>query len=73
VDEAEWVSPIVIQNKKDAMEIRVCVDYRNINNAYVHNPFPTPFNDEVLDNVAGNKTYSFIDGFWSYHQVRIAK
>ena len=27
VGEAEWVSPIVIQNKKDKSEIHVCVDY----------------------------------------------
>ena len=32
-----------------------------------------PFSDEVLDNVAENEAYSFIDGFLGYHQVRIAK
>ena len=54
VEEAEWVSPIVIQSKKEKSEIRVCVDYRSLNNACIHDPFPTPFSDEVLDNVAGN-------------------
>jgi len=63
VDEADWISPIVIQNKKDLTEIRVCVNYRSLNNACVHIPFPTPFSDEVLDNVAGNEAYSFTDGF----------
>lgn len=28
------------------------VDYRTLYNACVHNPFPTPFSDEVLDNIA---------------------
>ena len=73
VEEAEWVSPIVIQNKKDKAEIRVCVDYRSLNNACIHDPFPTPFSDEVLDHVAGNEAYSFTDGFSGYHQVRIAE
>jgi hypothetical protein len=39
----------------------------------VHDPFPTPFNDEVLDHVVGNEPYSFTDGFSGYHQVRIAE
>lgn len=67
VDEAEWINPIVIQNKKDATKIRVCVDYHSLNNACVHDPFPMPFSDEVLDNVAGNEAYSFTDKFSGYH------
>jgi len=71
-DEANCISPIVIQNEKDVTKIRVCVEYRSMNNACVHDLFPTPLSDEVLDNVVGNEAYSFIDGFSGYHQV-IAK
>jgi hypothetical protein len=49
VEEAEWVSSIVIQRKKDIEDIRVCVDYRSLNSACVHDPFPTPYTDEVLE------------------------
>lgn len=73
VDEVEWVSLIVIRNKKDATKIRVCVEYHSLKNACVHDLFPTPFSDEVLDNVVGNEAYSFTDGFSGYHQVIIAK
>lgn len=38
-------------------------------NACVHDPFPTPFSDEVLDNVVGNEAYPFTDGFSGYHRV----
>jgi len=69
IDEAEWISPIVIQNRKDATKIKVCFDYRNLDNAQVCDPFLTPFSDEVLDNVVGNKSYSFTDEFSGYHQV----
>jgi hypothetical protein len=48
VEEAEWVSPIVIQRKKNTEDIRVYVDYKSLNSACVHDPFPTPFTDEVL-------------------------
>jgi hypothetical protein len=35
--------------------------------------FPTPFTDEVLENVGGHEVYSFTDGFSGYHQIQIAK
>jgi len=44
-----------------------------LKNSFVHDPFPTPFSDEFLDNVVGNEAYPFIDGLSSYHQVRIAE
>jgi hypothetical protein len=37
----------------------------------VHDPFPTPFTDEVLEQVVGKEAYSFKNGFLGYHQVRI--
>jgi hypothetical protein len=39
----------------------------------VHDPFPTPFTDEVLENVGGREAYSFMDGFSRYHQVQITE
>jgi hypothetical protein len=63
VDEAEWINPIVIQSKKGMEDIRVCVDYQSLNSACVHDPFSTPFSDEVLDQVVGREAYSFTDGF----------
>ena len=44
-----------------------------MNDAYLHDPFPTPFTDEVLDNVGGQEVYSFTNGFSVYHQIQIAK
>jgi hypothetical protein len=73
VEEEEWVRPIVIQSKKGTYDIRVCGEYRSLNSSYVQDPFPTPFNDEVLEHVAGKESYSFTDGFSGYHQVRIVE
>ena len=72
IEESEWVSPMVVQEKKTKGEIRICVDLRKLNDACLHDPFPTPFTDEVLDNVGGQEVYSFTDGFSGYHQIRIA-
>ena len=46
---------------------------RKLNNACLHDPFPTSFIDDVLENVGGHEAYSFIDGFSGYHQIKIAQ
>jgi len=51
LEEYDWVSPMVVQEKKQKDEIRICVDPRKLNDACVHDHFPTPFTHEVLDNV----------------------
>jgi hypothetical protein len=52
VEELEWISPMVVQDKKTG-EIRICVDLMKLNDACFHDPFPTQCTDEVLDNVGG--------------------
>jgi hypothetical protein len=72
VEESKWSIPMVVQDKNIG-EIRIYVDLRKLNDACLHDPFPTPFTDEVLDNVGGQEVYSFTDGFSGYHHIRIAK
>eukprot|EP00253_Pinus_taeda_P022602 PITA_22602 len=48
------------------------MDLRKLNDACVHDTFPTPFIDKVLANVGSQEAYSFIDGFFGYHQIKIA-
>jgi hypothetical protein len=62
VEEYEWISPMVFQEKKHG-GVRICVDMRKINDSCLHDPFPTSFTDEVLENVGGQETYSFTNGF----------
>jgi hypothetical protein len=46
---------------------------RKLNDACLHDPFRTPFIDELLDNFGGNEAYSFTYGFSGYHQIKIAQ
>ena len=39
--------------KEKKGDIRICVDLQKLNDACMHDPFPTPFTDEVLENVGG--------------------
>ena len=61
----------MVQEKKKKGEIRICVDLQKLNDACVHDPFPTPFTDELLDNMGGQEAYSFAYGFSGYHQTKI--
>jgi hypothetical protein len=62
----------MVFQEKNQGGIRICVDLRKLNDACLHDPFPTPFIDEVLENVGGQEAYSFTDGFSGYHQIKIA-
>ena len=73
IEESEWISPIVIQDKKTTGEVGICVDVRKMNDACLHDPFPKPFTDEVLESIGGQEMYSFTARFFGYHQVRITK
>jgi hypothetical protein len=71
VEESESIIHMVVQeNKKGG--IRICVGLRKLNDACIHDPFPTPFIYEVLENVVGQEVYSFTDGFSSYHHIIIS-
>jgi hypothetical protein len=72
VEESKWISSMVVQDKKQGRGIRICINLRKFNDACLHDPFPTPFMDEVLENVGSHKSYSFTDGFSRYHQIKIA-
>ena len=68
---SEWVSAIVIVPKKNG-KIRICQDFRKLNDATKKDYFPLPFTDSILDVVAGHEVYSFLDGFSGYNQIKIA-
>ena len=75
IDQSKWASPMVVQPKKhDLTKLRISVDFRELNKVTLTDPFPTPYADEILNEVVGHECYSFTDGYFSsYNQVPIAK
>ncbi|KAF5755478.1 putative nucleotidyltransferase, Ribonuclease H [Helianthus annuus] len=51
---------------------RVCIDYRKLNDATHKDHFPLPFIDKILERLAGQQFYCFLDGFSCYFQIPIA-
>ena len=62
IEESKWIIPMVVQDNKQG-GIRIYTDLRKLNDECLHDPFPTPFMNEVLENVGGHEAYSFTDGF----------
>ncbi|GKC75097.1 reverse transcriptase domain-containing protein, partial [Tanacetum coccineum] len=50
---------------------RVCIDYQKLNDATRKDHFPLPFMDQMLEHLAGNEYYCFLDGFFGYFQIPI--
>nr|GFA69937.1 reverse transcriptase domain-containing protein [Tanacetum cinerariifolium] len=48
---------------------RVCIDCRKLNEAIRKDHFPLPFMDQMLERLAGNEYYCFLDGFSGYFQI----
>ena len=67
----EWIANIVPVKKKNG-QLRICVDFRDLNKACPKDAFPLPIPDLLLDNVVGCQMFSFMDGFSGYNQICLA-
>nr|GEY38146.1 reverse transcriptase domain-containing protein [Tanacetum cinerariifolium] len=63
ISDSPWVSPIHCVPKKG--------DYRKLNDATRKDHFPLPFMDQMLERLARNEFYCFLDGFSGYFQIPI--
>jgi hypothetical protein len=63
-------APILFVKKKDGT-MRMCVDYRALNNVTVKNSYALPRIDELFDQLTGARYFSKIDLRSGYHQIRI--
>ncbi|GJX33839.1 reverse transcriptase domain-containing protein [Tanacetum coccineum] len=50
---------------------RVCIDYRKLNEVTRKDHLPLLFMDQMLERLAGNEYYCFLDGFSGYFQIPI--
>ena len=65
-----WGAPVLFLKKKDG-SLRLCIDYRQLNRATIHNQYPLPCIDELFDQLHGSRVYSKIDLRSGYHQLRV--
>ncbi|XP_059659004.1 uncharacterized protein LOC132305373 [Cornus florida] len=68
----EWLSNVVSVMKKNG-KLRVCVDFRNLNNATPKDEYPMPVADQLIDSAAKHEILSFMDGHSGYNQIYLAE
>ena len=66
-----WMAPAVFV-KKSSGEIRLCVDYRELNKKTVKDAYPLPLSDEAQDRLAGSTIFSTLDLQSGYWQLPVA-
>lgn len=66
----EWLANIVPVKKKNG-QIRICVDFRDLNKACPKDDFLVPCMDLLIDHTAGCESFSFMDGYSGYNQIRM--
>ncbi|XP_072054313.1 uncharacterized protein [Arachis hypogaea] len=54
-------------------KLRVCIDFRDLNNATPKDEYFMPIADMLIDSAAGNKILSFMDDYSAYNQIFIAE
>jgi hypothetical protein len=65
---SDWVANLVPVRKKNG-EIRLYVDFLNLNKSSLKDNYPLPKMDHVLEKVVGANRMSMIDGFSGYNQI----
>jgi hypothetical protein len=67
---SKWVSNLVPTRKKTS-EIRLCIDFRNLNKVSLKDNYPLPKMDHILQKVVGSSRISLLYGFSGYNQVLV--
>ena len=70
---SEFASPILFVRKKNTTDLRMCVDYRRLNEITKDIEYPLPSIDVLLDQLGNSKIWTSLDLSTGYHQVRMER
>ena len=65
---SKWITNLVVVRKKNG-EIRLCVDFRNLNKCSKKDLYPLPKMEHLLQKDSGARVMSLLDGFSGYNQI----
>jgi hypothetical protein len=65
-----WLANLVVVRKKKG-EIRLCLDFRNLNQLSLKDNYLLPNMENLLQSVTGLGMFSMLDGFSGYNQILV--
>ena len=66
-----WGAAVVFVKKSDGT-LRLCIDYRKLNELTIKNRYPLPRIDDMFDQLCGAKVFFQLDLATGFHQLRVA-
>jgi hypothetical protein len=69
----EWLANPILVLKKNKVDWCMCVDYTYLNKHCLKDPFGLPRINQVVDSTAGYSMLSFLDCYFKYHHISLAK
>ncbi|XP_050217340.1 uncharacterized protein LOC126668171 [Mercurialis annua] len=69
---SNWLANVVPVVKKNG-KLRICIDFRDLNEATPKDIYAMPIADTLIDATANHSLLSFMDCFAGYNQIMVAK
>ena len=66
----DWLANVVMVKKANG-KWWICVDFTDLNRAYLNDSYPLLRIDLLVDLTAGHQLLSFMDAFFGYNQIRL--
>ena len=70
---SEWAQPMVIVSKKDSSEVRLCIDFRKVNQVAKVDSYPLPRIEDLIDKMGQAKYITTMDLSRGYWQIPLTK
>ena len=67
---SNWLENLVLVRKKSG-EIKICIDFINLNKASLKDNYPLPKMDQISQTIMGSQRMSILDGFSGYNQILV--
>ena len=71
ISSSPYAAPIILVRKPDG-SMRLCIDYRGVNECTVKDAFPIPRIDDLLDRLRNARVLTHLDLQQGYHQILLA-
>ncbi|CAH1767411.1 14509_t:CDS:2 [Entrophospora sp. SA101] len=67
-----WTSPVIVVKKKNG-KLRLCVDYKKLNEKTKQDEYPLPMINVIFDTMVGAKWFTMLDCMSRYWQMKVTE